>query len=670
MQLKVYESLGMDIIRTIFGILDGAVYSLIASAYDAIKTLSELRVNNELYESIASRIYTFLAIFMLFKVAFSFISYIVNPDAITDKEKGVQNIVKNIIIMFIMLVMCPWCFEQLYGLQNAILQESVIENFIFGTDKEAEGGTFQMDAQCGDNKVKVKNTGDYISLILFRPFYQKYSTSWPGDLKSNYCPTSTEPKDIGVSDYLYADIVTAADGANWTSHPYDISYVFLISTAVGIVALLIIVTMLLDIAKRAVTLVFYELISPVPIISYIDPKSGKNGMFKKWLTEVGKTWLSLFIKLFSFNFAIFAIQKIFAGQFFDNTGDLKLILSIVLIIGCLMFAKELPKIIENILGIKISGEFSINPLKKVREQALGGKLVAGAITGAAAGSMALAGGAAANAWATHSNNAKAKAKAEENTYKWAQEKGVSTESSEYKKRYKQEFREAGGRGYAGTMIAGGASSAVRAIARGKDGTWHPIKNASTGVKASSQARNLRDKGYGIDDKVKDYLTDVAGIKFSTGTTSQLKEEVNKLEQNLANLKRNEQAMTNALSERISGMGNLTGDLLRIFDGAAETYDAKGNITSYKLKTYEEYAENAARLEAQNQGDNWDNLTDSQKSNYISMAEHYGTVVDRATFNSLNDLYNARNEADIEGRKTEREINDYKENMDKFKNRKS
>ena len=45
-------------------------------------------------------------------------------------------------------------------------------------------------------------------------------------------------------------------------------------------------------------------------------------------------------------------------------------------------------------------------------------------------------------------------------------------------------------------------------------------------------------------------------------------------------------------------------------------------------------------------------------------------VDRATFESFNELYKARNEEDIKGRKIERDINDYKENMDRFKNRKS
>lgn len=59
-----------------------------------------------------------------------------------------------------------------------------------------------------------------------------------------------------------------------------------------------------------------------------------------------------------------------------------------------MFAKQLPKILEG-LGIKLDGDgkFTLNPLKKFEEGALGGKRITGMARGAAVGMMGAASGA-------------------------------------------------------------------------------------------------------------------------------------------------------------------------------------------------------------------------------------------------------------------------------------
>ena len=62
------------------------------------------------------------------------------------------------------------------------------------------------------------------------------------------------------------------------------------------------------------------------------------------------------------------------------------LLKVFMLIGVLMFAKQMPKILEG-LGLKIDGSgFTLNPLKKVENEALGGKRLMGA-----AGAMVAAG---------------------------------------------------------------------------------------------------------------------------------------------------------------------------------------------------------------------------------------------------------------------------------------
>lgn len=406
MKLEIVESLGMDIIHAFFAILDSVIYGLIAQCYEFIDVITDIKLNGGVIDEIASRIYAILGIFMLFKVSWSFVNYIVNPDTMTDKEKGVQNVIKNIVIMFVMLLICPWVFEQLYGIQKALLDDDVVGNLLFGRTS-ADTRNFQMSYDC-DNYIEIdmnsqNGKGNFLALTLFKPFYQ-LSTGGIDAMSSEagrlYCnPTPDSNGSINVSSYLKATIYNDAPAIG--SDTYKVSYLFGISTVVGVVALLFILSMLLDISLRAVKLMFYQLIAPIPIISYVDPNSGKNGMFIKWIKAVGSTWASLFVRLFAFNFAIYMIQLFTdaSGSMFYSETEPGVFANVLLILGALMFAKQLPKLIQDITGFKMDGSFNINPLKKLENEAIGGKAIAGAASGLARGAAGLAIGGAMGAMA-------------------------------------------------------------------------------------------------------------------------------------------------------------------------------------------------------------------------------------------------------------------------------
>ena len=134
----------------------------------------------------------------------------------------------------------------------------------------------------------------------------------------------------------------------------------------------------MDVAVRSLKLAFFQLIAPIPILSYIDPKSGKDGLFKKWYEMCFKTFLSLFIRLLALYFAVYVISKVADMQLVDlidgsYVGGWNL-LTVFIIIGALMFAKQLPEILKG-LGIKLDGDgkFTLNPLRKMENQMLGGK---------------------------------------------------------------------------------------------------------------------------------------------------------------------------------------------------------------------------------------------------------------------------------------------------------
>ena len=101
---------------------------------------------------------------------------------------------------------------------------------------------------------------------------------------------------------------------------YLINYKFGLSTAVGVGTLYLLLVFCVDIAVRSVKLGFLQMIAPIPILSYVDPKSGKDGMFNKWMTTCKNTYIELFTRLFALYFGIYVISLI--GTFRDvTTGE-------------------------------------------------------------------------------------------------------------------------------------------------------------------------------------------------------------------------------------------------------------------------------------------------------------------------------------------------------------
>ncbi len=515
------ESWGADLFRGLFAAIDRTVFSLISTVYEIILQLSKVEIFGETeINAFATKIYSLLGIFMLFKVSFSFITYLVSPDQVTDKSKGAHKIILNILLVLAMIIITPTAFNKLYEVQDAILTENLIPKFLLGTEGDiATNRSYKMSSYCSSVSY-AETDGDYISLLLFRPFYQPEISEGDPDLNElqNYCLIGNLGGYWGTpSRYLKANIYNRAP-AFWNG-TYIIDYKFFISTLVGIVVLLILVSFCFDIAVRSIKLGFLQIIAPVPIISYVDPKSGKDGMFKKWLKEVGKTWADLFVRLFALFFAVYVIKLVVTKEsLYTIVGEevkYKFWIDLLLIIGVLIFAKQLPKLLENILGIKINGGLTLNPMKKIRDQALGGK----AVTGAMKGGVALAAGAgmgiAANTAALLSN-------AKKDGWK----KAFMGESS-------------GRRGTVraiGTVLGigtGGISTAIH----GAHGAYKNDafrKGVMSGLKTSVDNRDKRDKeqdaDYKLSTKIQDKFRAAAGIKTEAKIRSeQLQSNISRLQ---------------------------------------------------------------------------------------------------------------------------------------------
>ena len=409
--------------RNIFFLIDSVIFNQIPKIYNLLLAIVRTSPLSQAdIVDMASRIYKLLAVFMIFKVTFSLIMYVVNPEDFSDKSKGVSKLITNIVISLALLVLTPYIFSWAYQLQTIVLENNTLAAVIFG---EKEG-----------TRATLNNAGDNISFLAISPFiipnldHFDCATLYTYDRKEkknvlneacfgfadvdNYsCDGNDDSRTLcknvksSSSNYLQEDdIKNYAAGLQFSNYnlllrsdlitkyysgkdnEFAFDYSYIMSTVVGVLIVLFLITTCMDIGLRSIKLAFLQLIAPIPILSYIDPKGGKDGMFKKWYDMAFKTYLSIFVRLLALYFAIYIIGRvnnlvdIIDGSYVTN-GYIK----IFIIIGALMFAKNFIKILES-LGIKFDGGFEINPIKKIRDQALGGKQLLGATGAVAAGATA------------------------------------------------------------------------------------------------------------------------------------------------------------------------------------------------------------------------------------------------------------------------------------------
>lgn len=426
----------LDLVRMLLSVFDRIVYGLIELFYTTFNLIAKTRVFTETTLSqFSNRIYIFLAIIMLFKLSFSIITYIINPDNFNNNEKGIGKLIQNVLFVLVLLVITPLIFEQAYVLQRVILKENVVGRIILGSndknvmDDDTVYKTMSftvLNAFLKPNTqeieaLKENSAGDILCDGYAMPSMQeisnnKYSSNKGGidegldyvrcmNSLSNTISTVKDDEGnlvsgVGVgATYVWAykkqdyQLLINLINAKYVNDKdvYLFQYTYLISTIAGGFIAWIFLVFCFDIAVRSVKLSFLQLIAPVPIISYVDPKSSKSGMFQKWYKTCLSTYLDLFIRLISIYFAVYIIKIISTSNqvyYVYGNDQPNAIIHVFIIIGALMFAKQVPKLIEDITGIKLSGKFELNPLKKFEDNALGGKRITSAVAGLATGGIA------------------------------------------------------------------------------------------------------------------------------------------------------------------------------------------------------------------------------------------------------------------------------------------
>lgn len=364
------------IIRPFFASIDWLIYSIIGWIMEGIFNLSNIMVDPAFVKNVYNRIYVIIAIFMVFKLAFSFLKYMVSPDSLTDKNDGVGKLIVRAITMLAILIMLPVLFfnQDLIGDGRgpvlSVLQSGLIKTVpkvILGIDDGSadDNGTYK-------NSVidSAAEYGDTMAINMLSAFF--FPEECRKNDSANTCTSNTKYID-SVDEFL--DKINDHEFLG----DYDYQYMWPLTTVAGVVLVITLIGMAIDIAIRTFKLIILQMIAPIPVMTYIDPKSSKDGAFSSWLKTFVSTYIDIFIKLATIYLLLLLISKVFAGDgnsIFKNTAQgfmSKNLVMVFLVIGLFKFAKDAPQFIKDALGIKSKGGSSFM-----------GKAMSG-IAGAAAG---------------------------------------------------------------------------------------------------------------------------------------------------------------------------------------------------------------------------------------------------------------------------------------------
>ena len=348
----------MGFFRSLFIFIDSVVYGILEQIFQLIINLANFDLfSGNVLKEFSTRIYLILGLVMVFKLILSFIQMLIDPNRIDDKENGVFNILKRVVISMILIVLVPSIFTFAKQLQNQVIP--IIPKVVLGVPVDVDSSLVASDATTTDplarqedeNGNVMVSTGRLMAYYSFLPFFY-YNDGCEG-LKTLNGTTDGTPEISSVAEAF--PHVNDKNGCSTTDDGYDYNYRMIVSTLVGAYLVYVLVTVALQIATRTIKFGICQLIAPIPIASYIDPSASKKA-FDNWVSTSIKVYLDLFVRLIVVYFVIYIFRLLFDGErFFEILGKYGafqgLLVALFIITGLLNFVKEMPKFVTGMLGL-------------------------------------------------------------------------------------------------------------------------------------------------------------------------------------------------------------------------------------------------------------------------------------------------------------------------------
>lgn len=404
-----------DGLRSFCTIFDGIATTLLGGIYKVFFLVANATiVSGDVIKVFYSRIQLILGILMIFKLAMSILNIIINPDSIKDQKQGPSKIVTRIVVaLFMLTLVIPInipnaadkslnayindhgiLFGFLYKAQDSILSENILAKLILGTSSDNTADDMDVN-----NLSDVGNAMASTVLKVFIRINVKDDTAPPCE-DSETCENTICAAEVNESHYAEENVdpqvilshINDSCGSG-SSERYAFGYTPIIGAIVMLIMTIVITGFTVDIAVRAIKLAILRMVAPVPIISYINPPKQGGGAFDNWTKSLISTYVDLFVRLAIVYFGLFMIQIIMNGgmdifgsnvQGFTFTSGVAFIF---IILGILVFMRQAPQFIKDVLGIKGKpmGNVGLSSLLGGTAMAIGGGGLAGFGLGAMQG---------------------------------------------------------------------------------------------------------------------------------------------------------------------------------------------------------------------------------------------------------------------------------------------
>ena len=375
--------------RTLMFILCDDVYRLIYLTFYIFEKLGSARIIEDT-QGIVNRISLIIGLFMVFRVTFAFVQYIVDPDAMLDKKKGAANIIKKIIISIVLLGSTSTLFNLAFKAQDLIIDNQIIGKIIFNS---SSSNGYDSDSLYSTPE-NSSTFGGRLSAEVFSAFYRLNPEASPKDSNQEDCKTWLT-NDDGNSGYSkLKEKIAQNKGAlsGYKNSPAAIclneqdssdEYIVdfdaggFLALAFGIAVLYTIFIFTIQVGVRVIQLAYLQIIAPIPIIMYITPKGDEQ--LKKWGQQCSTTFLDFFMRCTIIYFAILVIQNIWETGFIgkllsagteSSNGWETMYVGVIMIIAVLTFAKKVPNLIKEIfpsLGGAAGFDYGLSFKKQVVE---------------------------------------------------------------------------------------------------------------------------------------------------------------------------------------------------------------------------------------------------------------------------------------------------------------
>lgn len=359
--------------RILIGRIATLIYNLIINIYDLFMYISRAEIlDNDLVQAVYQRVGMILGLFMLFKLTFTLIQALIDPNKLSDQKNGFGKIIGRCIFSIVLLGITPTIFREAFDIQNLIIGnenngDNVLYKLIIGDSPRGDSTTF----------------GRVLSSELYFSFYEDELEPFlsegvdpeegEADLTETQINSIKNKINDGTENFGYAErfLVYKRNGE------YTIEFNEIFMLLVGGAVLWMLFMYCFQAAIRVFQLAYLQLIAPVPILSYI---SDPDGAFKKWIKQCTTTFLDLFIRLaliyFIVNLSSYVLEALSSSKSILSLslGDIstatKNWVKIFLVVGLLLFAKKVPDLLKdlfpNLGGGVASFSMGLKPSKEVK----------------------------------------------------------------------------------------------------------------------------------------------------------------------------------------------------------------------------------------------------------------------------------------------------------------